>query len=220
MTSTRYVLFDLDGTLIDSSEGVIAAVNHALVQTGHDERPAEEIRRYIGSPLDLMFRDFTDHPYEELRRHFQNKAKETVVASTSPLPGVVDMLEELHRAGYRMGIATTKIRPHVRGIIEKFGWQTYFTAYAGSDDVRHVKPAPDVLHLVLEQLGADPESAVLVGDTVHDLLAARAVPMRAVLVASPFADRAEVLARQPETYLESIGDLPAVLQTLWSRKVG
>jgi len=220
MTTIRNVLLDLDGTLIDSSSGVIAAVNYALKETGHNEQPAELICRYIGSPLDLMFRDFTDHPYEELRRHFRVKARETIVASTNLLPGAAEVVAELHGRGYRLAIATTKIRPHIEGILAKFSLQSYFATYAGADDVTRVKPDPEILRLILDRLDATPESSIMVGDTMHDLHAAQAVPITAVMVASPFADRDEILVANPGSFIESLAELPSTIERLSQRKVG
>lgn len=212
--SIRNLVFDLDGTLIDSSAGVIEAVNYALVRNGLPEEAPERILRYIGYPLAEMFRDFTDMPYEALRREFHEKARETVVQSTRALEGADQMLAELHGRGYRMGIATTKIRKHVEGIIDKFGWTGYFTATVGSDEVKRVKPEPDALLLILERLGAESHETVFVGDTENDVLAAKAVPMPVIGVTSPYGRVGELLLAGPDYFIESIGDLPGLVKRM------
>jgi len=210
----RNLIFDLDGTLIDSSSGVVAAVNYALAQNGLPEETEERIASYIGYPLDKMFADFTDYPYEPLHRDFQVKALESMVQSTVALAGAGEVLARFHREGYRMAVATTKIHRHLTGIIEKLGWKEYFATTVGSDDVERVKPNPDALHLVLKNLGSRAEEAVFVGDTENDVLAAKAVPMQSIAVASPYGRTGEVLAAGPDYFIESLKDLPELLQRM------
>ncbi|MBU0982582.1 MAG: HAD hydrolase-like protein, partial [candidate division Zixibacteria bacterium] len=137
MTERPALVFDLDGTLIDSSEGVVAAFNYSLAAMGQPEQPAEMIKKYIGYPLSDVYPRFTSAPLSELYHHFQIKARETVVSSTVALGGVTAALRHLHRDGWLMAIATTKIRAHVDGIIDKLGWSGYFAALVGGDEVEH-----------------------------------------------------------------------------------
>ena len=122
----KHLIFDLDGTLIDSSDGVVEAVNYSLIQMGEPPQSPEVIKPYIGFPLEQMYPDFTDAPYEELYAHFTVKARETVVASTTALPHVEKVLARLHETDLRLAIGTTKIKRHVDGIVAKLGWKEYF----------------------------------------------------------------------------------------------
>ena len=212
MTGIKYLIFDLDGTLIDSSRGVVEAVNYSLRQMGQPPQPAEAIRPFIGYSLCLMYPHFTDVPYSELLAHFRVKAAETIVVSTEMLPGVGETLKALHATGYPMAIATTKIRPNVEGILDKLNWRHLFAAYVTGDEVRQVKPDPDALHLALKRLGAQPDGAIMIGDTINDVLAAKAVPMPVVAIASPFSEeRQKVIAAAPDFFIESITELPGLL---------
>lgn len=215
MNALRHLIFDLDGTLIDSSEGVVDAVNYSLRQTGQPEQPPERIRAFIGFPLDVMYPEFTDAPIGELYHHFQIRAGETVVDSTVALPGVEDALAALSSAGYRMAVATTKIKRHVDGIMEIMGWRSLFEATVGGDDVQHVKPAPDAFILAMSRLGAIPSDSIAIGDTINDIAAAQAVPMRVVAVTSPYGSSEEMLALKPDHHLGSVAELPG-----WLKKLG
>ena len=208
----KNLIFNLDGTLIDSSEGVIAAVNYSLRKVGAPEQKPEIIKSFIGYPLETMYPHFTDAPIDELYKHFQVKANTTVVSSTVLLPGVESILSYLCRHGYKMAIATTKIRRNIDGIINKFNWQSVFPVSVGGDEVSRVKPDPMAFRLALKHLEATPDDSLVIGDTVNDILAARDVPMKVASVISPYGGREKLEALQPDFILESIEQLPGILE--------
>jgi HAD superfamily hydrolase (TIGR01509 family) len=210
----RFIIFDLDGTLIDSSEGVVQAINYSLEQMGEPPQSPETIKPYIGYPLETMYPDFTDAPYDELYAHFTVKAAQTVVASTCALPYTDEVLQQLAANGRTLAVATTKIKKHVDGIVDKLGWRDYFSAAVGGDEAPRFKPDPAIFHLALERLQARPEEAMVVGDTINDVHAARAVPMAVTAVASPYGHRDELLASQPDHFIEDIRQLPEVLRSV------
>jgi len=207
----RNLIFDLDGTLIDSSGGVVEAVNYSLKMMGEPIQEADAIKKFIGFPLYQMYPVFTDAPVNQLCQHFKVKAAETVVNSTCVLPGVEAVLGTLHDRGFRMAIATTKIKEHVAGIVAKFGWNAYFDATVGGNEVAKVKPDPAAFYLALERLGVVADESMAVGDTINDILAAQAVPMKVAAVRSPYGNGAEVEAAQPDHLLESIEELTQIL---------
>lgn len=208
----KNLIFDLDGTLIDSSEGVVAAVNYSLKKVGAPEQKPEAIKSFIGYPLETMYPHFTDAPVDELYKHFQVKANKSVVSSTVLLPGVEKALSYLHQRGYKMAIATTKIRVNIDGIIDKFNWQSIFPVSVGGDEVARVKPDPMAFRLALKYLEANPEDSLVIGDTVNDILAARDVPMKVATVISPYGGREKLEALKPDFMLESIEQLPDILK--------
>ncbi|PWB68209.1 hypothetical protein C3F09_12160 [candidate division GN15 bacterium] len=205
------LIFDLDGTLIDSSEGVVDATNYALRQMRETERSAEEIKRYIGFPLKQMFADFTSASADALYDHFQVRAAETVVASAHPLDGVDAVLSEVHKRGIRMSIATTKTRGHLDGIIAKLGWTKYFPTSVSGSDVAAPKPDPEAFTLALQQLNCNAASALVVGDTINDILAARRVPVKVAAVRSPYGGHEDVAALQPDYSLNNLRELLRLL---------
>jgi len=207
----KNIIFDLDGTLIDSSEGVIEATNYALTKLGRPPRRPDEIKRFIGHPLEDMFTSFTDAPLDGLKRAFQEKARHSVVASAQPLPGVEAVLVLLWKAGYRLAIATTKFAVHTEAILLKLGWVDYFAATASGDEVARVKPAPDLLLLALQRLDADPRDTVMVGDTVNDVLAARTVGMPVIAVKSPFGD-VDLAGHNPDMVVAAMAGLKHIFK--------
>lgn len=211
MISARYLIFDLDGTLIDSSAGVVDAVNYSLRRLGHPERRHEDISRYIGYPLKQMYADFGVGPFSELYRHFQDRAAETVVSSSYPLKGATDTIAHLRCRGWKMAIATTKVRRHVEAIVEKFGWEDTFDVLVGGDDVAKVKPDPEAFRLAMTRLGANPAQTLVIGDTVNDVLAAKAIPVTVVAVRSPYGGETDLRSSHPDYVIDSITDLEVLL---------
>ncbi len=205
----RYIIFDLDGTLIDSSSGVIASTNFALTQLGQPSRSPEEIKRFIGHPLEEMFGSFTDAPMDKLIEKFHEKARETMVASATALPGTEEIVKLLYQARYHLAVATTKYLNHTQGIIDKMGWSQYFEATASGDEVPRVKPAPDLVRLAMERLGASAGNTVMVGDTVNDIEAARAAGIAVIAVRSPFGDD-DLNSHHPNMLVPRFTDLKAL----------
>ncbi len=204
-----HIIFDLDGTLVDSSAGVILAANFALEKLGQPLRSDEEISRYIGYPLEDMFSAFCNAPMTELKAAFQEKAAGVMKESTFPLPGAHEIVSRLFEAGYKLAIATTKYRIHTNGIVSKFDWGKYFSAVASGDEVKNVKPAPDIINLALEKLAVEPATAVMVGDTVNDIIAAHAAGIKVIGLKSPFGNE-DLGNHHPDLMLDSITELETV----------
>jgi len=211
LNRVKNLIFDLDGTLIDSSEGLVKAINYSLEKMGEPPQTPEAIKPFIGYPLEKMYPNFTNAPVDELYAHFQVKAAETVVSSTVALPGVDSTLRELHGRGYRLAIATTKIKVHVNGIIDKFGWQDLFTTATGGDEVERVKPDPAIFQLTLERLKASKSESMVIGDTINDVIAARAVPLTVTAVLSPYGGREKLMASGPDYFVENLPELLRIL---------
>ncbi len=190
--SIKTVIFDLDGVLIDSSDGIIDATNYVLRNINCPERSPDEIKIHIGRPLPKMFADFSPGvDYERIRPLFKERAKEVIVQTTELLPYVVETLVRLKSAGYRMAIGSTKVRAHIVGVVEKFSLEEYFEALVGGDEAEP-KPSPDIFLLALDRLGAAKESTMIIGDTISDVLAAEAAGIPIVTVASDFGKPGEL----------------------------
>lgn len=212
LNGIKNLIFDLDGTLIDSSEGVIEATNYGLRSIGEKERSGPEIRKYIGYPLEDMFHAFSVGSYSEFWKHFQEKAKETVVASTVPLDGVDEVIRELSKRGYKMAIGTTKIRIHIEKILRKHNWQDIFHFYAGADDVVKVKPNPEVFIKLLKKMSGNSNDTVVIGDTANDVFAARGASLPVMAVHSPFGMDGDLEASRPDMIIKSLAELLTILK--------
>jgi HAD superfamily hydrolase (TIGR01509 family) len=203
----KNIIFDLDGTLIDSSDGVVEAVNYSLSEMGDQIRSPEEIKKFIGYPLSQMYPLFSNNPIKELYAHFQEKAKSTIVSTTTSLPGVESVLEYLINEKYNLSIASTKIRIHIDGIIEKLNWNKYFVIWCGGNEVTKVKPDPEIFLLTLEKMNANKDDTIVVGDTINDIYAAQKCGLKVIAVSSPYGGDRILKDAKPDYFIESFEQL-------------
>jgi phosphoglycolate phosphatase len=207
----RAVIFDLDGTLIDSKRDLIHSVNAMLAEMDREKLSEETISGYIGhgAPL-LVSRALGAHAKEEeLRRglqFFRAYYEEHKLDSTCAYPGVAETLAELRRKQLPMAVLTNKpVRISVR-ILEALGLADYFRAVYGGNSFETKKPDPFGAKQILAEFGVTPQAAMIVGDSEVDVQTARNVGTVAVAVNYGFGvhDRVQHPA---DVYLQAIGEL-------------
>ena len=199
----RYILFDLDGTLTDSYEGIINALVYALSEMGIAPQP-DSFRSAVGPPLYQTFMDSygmtaeeTEHAIELFHAYYDTKGK----FENRPYEGVLEMLQTLNAHGKKLMIATAKPESTAVQIAEHFGFAPYLCFVAGVTDgtVASVNDPnarsskKDVLEYILKANDIkDPENAVMVGDRAYDMEAARALGMQTVGVLYGFGSEEEL----------------------------
>ena len=169
----RYILFDLDGTLTDSREGIFNSVRYSLEKLGYEVPPYETLLRFVGPPLQDSFERYCGmtaaeawHAVEVFRERYE------VVgwAENKAADGVVEMMRSLKEHGCALAIASSKPERSVIPIAEKFGFMPYLTAACGSDGKNEAKA--DVIRAALQRLGVDKAEmaqTVMVGDRKFDV---------------------------------------------------
>ncbi|MFQ5690127.1 MAG: HAD-IA family hydrolase [Gemmatimonadota bacterium] len=211
----RTVLFDLDGTLIDSRDLILASYRHTMRVHLGQVPPDSAWLRTMGTPLVAQFRDFARHPAEAramlttYREHNQRVHDDLV----GGFRGVPETVAWLRHEGFRLGLVTSKSRDGaVRGLDVCGIRSDWFGAIVTADDPVPHKPDPAPVRLALEQLGEEtPERAVFVGDSVWDLRAGRAAgTATAAAVWGPF-DRALLAAESPDFLLDRIEEVCSVV---------
>jgi phosphoglycolate phosphatase-like HAD superfamily hydrolase len=208
----KNLIFDLDGTLADTSGGIVRSTNFALNAMGEKGRRPDEIKRFIGYPLETMFGRFSRKSFSEFRAHFQEMAREEVVASAVPIGQAGKVLKELWENNFYLGIGSTKIRIHIEKILEKFGWHQYISAFIGADDVVNVKPNPEAFIKTMKLMNANSSNSIVIGDTINDILAARAAEIPTVGIKSIFGGCDKLIKSKPDFMLDRIEDLPGLLR--------
>jgi len=184
----RTLVFDLDGTLIDSAPDLAAALNAVLQEAGREQVSLEQVKRMIGDGVRVLVeRGFAatggppDDPDRWLRR-FVDRYEGASAKLTALFPGVLETLESLAAAGHRMGLCTNKPAHATETVLDAFGLTGFFEAVAGGDTFPVRKPSPGHLLGTLQMMDADPEHAVMIGDSPNDVQVAlnAAVPVIAV----------------------------------------
>ena len=176
MLGYKYILFDLDGTLSDSAEGIVNSVRYALTSQGLPLPPYDTLRKFVGPPLYESFRDFcglneaqTQICVDAFRVYYREKG----ILENTMYAGIPQVLGALKDAGYTLAVATSKPEEFAISIIRRYGIFDCFAYVAGSTmDEKRIKKA-DIVAYVMGSLGASPESCLMVGDRLHDVVGAR-----------------------------------------------
>jgi pyrophosphatase PpaX len=208
----RTVLFDLDGTLVDSGAMILASFRHATRTVLAREIPDEQLLAYVGGMrLAEQMQKIDPDRVEELVRTYREH-NEPLHRELQAFEGMLDVLESLRRDGRRLGLVTAKRRATVDLAFAVVPLARYFDAVVAADDTERHKPHPDPLLRALELLDGTSDSAAYVGDSPYDVRAAKAAGLAAIAVAWGGIHSAERLAEeQPDALVHSAEELLAAL---------
>lgn len=191
MMKYKTVLFDMDGTLLDTLADMAAAVNHILSVHGYPLRTVEEVRAFVGNGArKLMERalppDVTGDAFEALLEEYRQWYEAHACVKTAPYPGVPAVLAALHRAGVRCAVVSNKPDGATRELAARFfpGLPAF-----GQQDGIPAKPAPDMVYHALAELGVEASAAAYVGDSEVDVALARNAKLPLVAVSWGFRGR-------------------------------
>lgn len=219
--SPKAILFDLDGTLIDSAPDITAAVNELLAGRDLPALRLEQVKAMIGGGVrKLVERAFAasgapllGSALDEANRVMAPIYRRHLTGLTKLTPGVREVLTHFHLSGIAMGVATNKPQLATREILLHFGLTEYFGAIVGGDAVTNPKPAPDALLLALDQLQIEPRDTLMVGDSSADVLAARAAGIPVILLRGGYT-QIPVEELGADLVCDSLLDLPSTMQRL------
>jgi N-acetyl-D-muramate 6-phosphate phosphatase len=183
--SAQALLFDLDGTLLDSAPDLGAAANRLLLSLGQPERPLSDYRAWTGSGARGMLRVALDMGpddarYEGAKADFLRFYQECLFDSTQPFEGVAPLLASLSEAGCLWGIVTNKAEWLALPLIDSIPCLAGASAVVCGDTTPHAKPHPEPLLEAARRLGVPPSACTYVGDDERDIVAGRAAGMRTV----------------------------------------
>ena len=206
------VLFDLDGTVVDSGAIILASMRHATREVLGREFGDEELMQAVGGPgLEAQFAAFAPDRVEELvqvyRAHNEPLHDELVSCA-----GMDEVLLRLQEEGRRLGVVTAKRRRTVELAFANVPLGHLFETVVGGDETERHKPDPEPLLLAAQRMNARPEETAYVGDSPFDMLAAKAAGMFAVAVTwGGIHDREKLEAVEPDAIVDSAEELLAVL---------
>ena len=171
------LLFDLDGTLVDSLADLTEAVNHMRNSFSLPPLPCSTVRAMVGKGArNLVRQALPDSSPDELGRGlalFINYNERHIADHSRPYPGIADLLETIAGQGVRMAVVSNKNEALSRLILERLGLARFFDAVCGGDTCPEMKPSPLPLFTAIEALGGTPDSSVMIGDSINDIGAGR-----------------------------------------------
>lgn len=188
----RSILFDLDGTLLDTLDDLANSVNYALRTHHLPERSHTEIRSFLGNGirnlmLDAVGRGMSDEAFEPVFQTFRIYYVEHCLDKSKPFAGIIDLLKALQQRGITMAVVSNKLHPAVVELNERF-FKDYITSAVGESATVRRKPNPDAVLAALSELGCSKDEAVYVGDSEVDLHTAQNAGMQCMLVLWGFRD--------------------------------
>ena len=217
------VVFDLDGTLVDTAPDLQAHVNAVLGELGRPGLRLDEVRLMVGDGAKALLRRGLETTggmsagvgLELLYRRFLERYTATPLRYGAVYDGVVEMLQELEAGAVRLGVCTNKAQAPTERLLALLGLDRFFRVVIGGDMVPAKKPDSGHLGAVLERLGAGPARAVMVGDNAYDLQAAQALGMPCILVSFGYTAvpaRSLGAARVIDRFAELPGALASVAE--------
>lgn len=177
------VLFDFDGTIMDTNNVIIMSWQHTYrTLEGREEDEAELIKTF-GEPLeDTMKRLFPDVDTDEAIEIYRSFHRDNFGELISIFPGMKELLAELKALGYKLGMVTSRLLKTTTQGLEKYDIAKYFDVVVTADDTTKHKPDPEPVDIALSKLGSLPENSIMLGDTMYDILCAKNAGVESVLV--------------------------------------
>lgn len=169
------VIFDLDGTLLDTTEGVIESVKFAAKELGLPELPTDELKKFIGPPIQKSFLTFYGCEEQMALRGadlFRNYYKDKALLKAKPYDGIFELCELLQKEKIKMAVATYKREDYALTLLRHFGFDKFCDPMHGAD-YNNILKKEDIVRLCQKEMGCVGNQSVLVGDTLHDAIGAQ-----------------------------------------------
>ena len=189
----KAVLFDLDGTLLDTGDGVISSVRYTIEKMKLPMLSDDELKTFVGPPIKKKMMEvfsLSDETSSEAMNIFRNHYGIEDIYIARVYDGLVELLEELKNEGYKLGVATYKREDQAKNLLQKFGLAEKFDVIHGSDKEGKLTKA-DVVNNCILDLNVNPKEAVLVGDSDNDAIGAKQAGLKFVGVTYGFGFKSE-----------------------------
>ena len=191
----RYAIFDLDGTLLDTLDDLTDSMNYILGKHNFPLRTRDEVRNFVGNGVRKLVEravppeykadeEFIDKFYDDFSLYYNSHSD----IKTSPYPGTLDMLDKLIHSDFDIAIVSNKIDSAVKSLSAKFFGERIKSAIGEKPSVRH-KPEPDMVFMAMEEMGADKENSIYIGDSEVDIQTAKNAGIPCISVLWGFKDR-------------------------------
>ncbi|MFA9413856.1 MULTISPECIES: HAD-IA family hydrolase [unclassified Streptococcus] len=207
------LLFDLDGTLVDSSLDIIDSFQHSFEQMGLVCPAQDQLMTFIGPPLRFTFSQFFNHDTEvdKAVNYFRNYYEHQEIYHDTVYAGITELLIALKSMGYQLFVTTSKQEEAAKNVLGKLGLSHYFTGIYGATASHHHKS--DVIRSCLQDYQLQPENCYIIGDTKYDMIGGRETGVHPIGVAWGFGNRQELLDHGAEAMMDKPADLLSYFQS-------
>ncbi|MGG3467956.1 pyrophosphatase PpaX [Neobacillus pocheonensis] len=205
------ILFDLDGTLIDTNELIIATYLHTLEKYYPSRFQREDVIPFIGPTLHESFGSIDPDLVEEMILEYRAFNIANHDELVTEFVGVSETVQTLKEKGYKLGVVTTKRHDVTMKGLRLMGLDKYFEVIVAYDHVSKTKPDPEPIFKALEQLDSTPEETIMVGDNYHDILAGKNAGTVTAGCAWSIKGREYIAKYEPDFILENMADLLSIL---------
>jgi len=204
-----HLLFDLDGTLTDPGDGIVACLRHAFQTLGVPSPPQGELLTFIGPPLQESFLNVlgTAQKADEALRVYRERYSTLGMFENVVYPGIGAVLTTLEGLGFPLLVATSKPEVFATKILQHFGLARHFKAIYGAALSGERSKKADLLAHIVQQQGLDPSLAIMIGDRSHDVLAGRNLGMNTIGVLWGYGSRDELLESGADVVVETVAAL-------------
>ena len=224
LASPAAILFDLDGTLLDTAGDIALALSRAFADHGHQAPPPEAVRQMIGKGAPVLVERAVAAQGLNLDAagqaalldrffHHYGRLQDLDECAAEPYPGAREALAALHAAGVPLAVVTNKYHRFALGLLQRLDLTRYLRVVVGGDTCERRKPDPMPLHHACAQLGVASAAAWMVGDSANDLEAARAAGMQVVLVPYGYTEGQDPRSWPCDHLVQSLAELPGLLTT-------
>ena len=208
----KALLFDFDGTLLNTNDLIIQTFMHVLEERFPGQYKPEDCLRFIGPSLKETFEEITPNEVEEMIEKYRQWNHEHHDELITEFDGVIETLEELRALGIRLAIVSTKRRDTIKRGLSIMGANDYFEFLVGTEDVKNVKPDPEPVLLAIEKLGVSKEDVMMIGDNHHDILAGKNAGVKTAGVAWSLKGEEYLKEFKPDYILQHMSDLLSIVK--------
>lgn len=208
----KYILFDLDGTLINSNDVIIKCLKETAKRYIKKDLSTEELDLILGKPLKEQISLIHNENVEEMIECYRKLYRQHRDDLTKEFEGIKEMLHTLKEKGYTMGIVTSKGTSGIEHALTKFNMHKYFDVTVSADDVENHKPHPEPVLKALNALSGNIEEAILIGDSSSDILCGKNTGITTILVDWSILPREELLKANPDFVAKTPEDIVAIIE--------
>jgi len=209
-----HILFDFDGTLMDTNDLIVEALNAAAVKFRGTSIEADELDGILGKPLAIQMKQLDSNNWEAMDAYYRSYYRERRDEYTKEFDGIREMLDSLRAMGLKMGIVSNKGRAGIEHGLLNFDMHRYFESAISADDVEKKKPDPEGILKALSELGGKPENTLFIGDSGHDIESGKNAGTKTILVGWTILDRKRLMKSCPDHVVETPSEIVEIVKAL------